>query len=138
MKDVLAPDTSDLGEGLAALVIGLADVVRLVMEHQAINQMRAGNLSDEEVERLGNALQKLSTEMASIKQKFGMDPDEEITLSLGEVDGHAIDVKSILDNLIDKGVILSADLQLMFADVDLASLALTLSLAPSRRIDPTA
>lgn len=129
MPDTTQSDGSNVQDGLGALVIGLADVIRLTMQSQAIARLQAGDLSEADSKRLSIALFQLSIEMRDIKSKFGLDPDEDITLSLGEVNGHSIDVQSILDNLLHKGVLLKAELQLELANVNLGDLSLSLGLA---------
>jgi hypothetical protein len=44
--------------------------------------MDAGNLTDEEIERLGNALMKLEEKMAELKAAFGLS-DEQLNMKLG-------------------------------------------------------
>jgi hypothetical protein len=74
---VLRPWTSEDDErvdrGLAGLVIAVADLLRELMERQAIRRMEAGTLSEEEVERLGRALARLAERMAELKGRFGLD-----------------------------------------------------------------
>jgi hypothetical protein len=60
----------------------LIEVLRKVLEHQAVRRMDGGSLSDEEVERLGLALLRLSERMDELKRLFGLD-DEDLEIDLG-------------------------------------------------------
>ena len=46
--------------------------------------MDAGNLTEEEIERLGTALMKLEEKMIEMKKVFGLE-DDDLNLSLGPV-----------------------------------------------------
>src|SRR5687768_2467837 len=69
-------------QGLAKLVLTLIEVLRKVLEHQAVRRMDGGSLTDEEVERLGLALLRLSQRMDELKGLFGLD-DEDLEIDLG-------------------------------------------------------
>lgn len=68
--------------GLGQLVLTLLEFLREVLEHQAVRRMEAGGLSDEEVERLGLALMRLSGRMDEMKEVFDL-TDEDLRLDLG-------------------------------------------------------
>ena len=53
-------DPDDVERGLAGLVLGLVELLRQVLERQAVRRMEGGTLSDEEIERVGLALMRLS------------------------------------------------------------------------------
>ena len=55
----LAGSGEDVGRGLGRLVVMLLDVVRQVVERQALRRVDAGDLSEADVERLGRALMEL-------------------------------------------------------------------------------
>ena len=55
-----------------------------MLEKQALRRMDAGNLSEEEIERLGTALMKLEEKMLEMKRVFGLE-DDDLNLSLGPV-----------------------------------------------------
>ena len=67
---------------LARLALTLVEVVRKVLEHQAVRRMDSGTLSPEEVERLGLALLRLSERMDELKGAFGL-RDEDLDIDLG-------------------------------------------------------
>ena len=69
-------------QGLAKLVLTIIEVLRKVLEHQAVRRMDGGSLSDEEVERLGLALLSLDGRLRELKTVFGLS-DEELKIDLG-------------------------------------------------------
>jgi hypothetical protein len=77
-------DPDKVEQGLARLVLTLIELLRRVLEHQAIRRMDGGSLSDEEVERLGLALLKLSERMDELKATFGL-TDEDLKIDLGPI-----------------------------------------------------
>ena len=70
--------------GLAKLVLSIIELVRRLLEKQALRRMDAGNLTEEEIERLGNALMKLEEKMEELKRVFGLS-DDDLNLELGPV-----------------------------------------------------
>jgi hypothetical protein len=75
-------DPEHVEQGLARLVLTVVELLREVLEHQAIRRMDGGTLSDEEVERLGMALLKLNHRMGELKATFGL-TDEDLNIDLG-------------------------------------------------------
>ena len=69
-------------KGLAKLVLTLIDLIRKLMEKQAMRRVEAGSLTDEEVERVGETLMKLENKMKELKEIFGL-KDDELNLNLG-------------------------------------------------------
>jgi len=80
----ISADPEIVENGLAKLVLSIIDLVRRLLEKQALRRMDRGNLTDEEIERLGNALMKLEDKMAEMKRVFGLS-DEDLNLKLGPV-----------------------------------------------------
>lgn len=80
----ISADPEIVENGLAKLVLSIIELIRRLLEKQAIRRMDGGNLSDEEIERLGNALMKLEEKMAELKRIFGLS-DEDLNLKLGPV-----------------------------------------------------
>ncbi|MEX1177236.1 MAG: gas vesicle protein K [Nitriliruptor sp.] len=72
----------DVQRGLAALVLVLVEVLRELMERQAIRRMDSGSLDDEEIERLGRTFLALRERMEELKVTFGL-TDEDLNLDLG-------------------------------------------------------
>ena len=82
LPDRINADPERVEQGLARLVLTLIEVVRKVLEHQAVRRMDGGGLSDEEVERLGLTLLKLDQRMHEMKGAFGL-TDEDLQIDLG-------------------------------------------------------
>jgi hypothetical protein len=82
LPDRINADPERVEQGLARLVLTLIEVVRKVLEHQAVRRMDGGALSAEEVERLGLALLKLDSRMQELKGAFGL-TDEDLQIDLG-------------------------------------------------------
>ena len=80
----ISADSEIVENGLAKLVLSIIELVRRLLEKQALRRMDAGNLTDEEIERLGNALMKLEEKMAELKRTFGLS-DDDLNLKLGPV-----------------------------------------------------
>ena len=75
-------DPERVEKGLAQLVLTLVELLRQLMERQALHRMEQGALSDEEVERLGETFMKLSKRMDELKAEFGLE-DNDLNLELG-------------------------------------------------------
>lgn len=82
VPDRIAADAEAVENGLAKLVLSIVELVRRLLEKQALRRMDSGNLSDDEIERLGNALMKLEEKMSELKRTFGLS-DEELNMKLG-------------------------------------------------------
>ena len=78
----ISADAEIVENGLAKLVLSIIELVRRLLEKQALRRMDAGNLTDAEIERLGNALMKLEEKMAELKVTFGLS-DEQLNMKLG-------------------------------------------------------
>jgi hypothetical protein len=74
------PDSA--AQDLGRLVLTLVDVLRKVLEHQAVRRMDSGTLSPEQIERLGLSLLRLSERMNELKAAFGL-RDEDLDIDLG-------------------------------------------------------
>jgi gas vesicle protein GvpK/gas vesicle protein GvpA/GvpJ/GvpM family len=77
--DATGPET-----GLARLVLTLIEVLRKVLEHQAVRRMEGGRLTDDEVERLGLTLARLNERMGELKRVFGLS-EEDLQIDLGPI-----------------------------------------------------
>ena len=80
----ISADPEVVENGLAKLVLAIIELIRRLLEKQALRRMDTGNLSDEEIERLGTALMKLEEKMSQLKQLFSLS-DEDLNLSLGPI-----------------------------------------------------
>ena len=77
-------DAESVEQGLAKLVLTLIELIRRLLEKQAVRRMEGGTLSPEQVEELGLALMKLEEKMAELKTHFGLQ-DEELNIDLGPI-----------------------------------------------------
>lgn len=75
-------DPERVEQGLAQLVLTLVDLLRQLMERQALRRVEAGSLTDAEIERLGRTFLALSERMDELKRHFGL-RDEDLNLNLG-------------------------------------------------------
>jgi len=75
-------DPERVEQGLARLVLTVIELLREMLEHQAVRRMDGGALSEEQVEQLGLALLKLNHRMDELKDIFGL-TDEDLNIDLG-------------------------------------------------------
>jgi gas vesicle protein GvpK len=75
-------DPENLEKGLAQLVLTVIELLRQLMERQAIRRIEGGTLSAAEVERLGRTFMALAERMDELKSVFGL-TDEDLNLDLG-------------------------------------------------------
>ena len=86
-------DEDNLKQGVLGLVLALVEIIRDALRLQAFKRMEGGSLTEEEIERLGEALMDLDVAIEEIKKEQG------ITESVKSVrDG----LDSIVDDVIDK------------------------------------
>ena len=77
-------DPEKIENGLAKLVLTLVELIKKLLEKQAIRRIEGGSLSDEEVERIGEALMKLEDKVQELKELFGL-KDEDLNLISGQL-----------------------------------------------------
>ena len=65
------PELGDADRGIGALLVAVVELVRQLLERQAIHRMERGSLTDEQVERLGRALQDLDQKVGQLVELFG-------------------------------------------------------------------
>jgi hypothetical protein len=82
LPDRINADPEKVEQGLARLVLTVIELLRRVLEHQAVRRMDGGSLNEEQVERLGLALLKLNERMGELKETFGL-TDEDLSIDLG-------------------------------------------------------
>ena len=78
----LNADESSVERDLAKLVLAVVDLVRKLLERQAIRRVNAGSLGEDEVERMGETFLKLDQRMTELTEAFGL-KREDLALSLG-------------------------------------------------------
>ena len=75
-------DPEQVERGLVQLVLTLVELLRQLMERQAIRRVEAGGLDDEQVEELGQTLMLLDEKMTELRDHFGLEP-EDLNIDLG-------------------------------------------------------
>ena len=83
-EDRLGFDAESVEQGLAKLVLTLIELIRRLLEKQAVRRMEGGGLTDEQIEQLGLALMKLEGKMGELKAQFGLE-DEDLNIDLGPI-----------------------------------------------------
>jgi phosphoribosylaminoimidazole-succinocarboxamide synthase len=72
----------NIEQGLAKLVLSLIELLRQLLERQAIRRMEGGSLSEEQVDSMGEALMKLESKIHELAIHFGLTPAD-LNLELG-------------------------------------------------------
>jgi hypothetical protein len=72
----------NIEQGLAKLVLGLIEMIRQLLERQAIRRMQGGSLNEQQVEEMGEALMKLEAKIHELADHFGLKPAD-LNLDLG-------------------------------------------------------
>ncbi|WP_327151829.1 gas vesicle protein K [Nocardia sp. NBC_01329] len=75
-------DPESVERGLVTLVLTLVELLRQLMERQALRRVDAGDLSDDQVERIGTTLMLLEQRMDELREHFGLTP-EDLNIDLG-------------------------------------------------------
>ncbi|RLL42940.1 gas vesicle protein K [Oceanobacillus piezotolerans] len=75
-------DPEGAEEGLAQLVLTVIELLRQLVERQAIRRVEGGNLTEEEIEKLGVALMNLDIKMDELKEIFNLN-DDDLNIDLG-------------------------------------------------------
>jgi hypothetical protein len=75
-------DPENLERGLAQLVLTVIELLRQLMERQALRRIDGGTLSEEQVERLGRTFMELDRRMEELRTEFGL-TEEDLNLRLG-------------------------------------------------------
>ncbi|MDX3057551.1 Gas vesicle protein K [Streptomyces sp. LamerLS-316] len=75
-------DQDQLGRDLVALVLTVVELLRQLMERQAIRRIDQGDLTDGQVDEIGTTLMMLDQRMAELCEQHGVRP-EDLNLDLG-------------------------------------------------------
>ncbi len=62
----------NLKHGLLGLVIAIVEIIGDALKHQALRRMEGGSLNDEEIERLGRALEEIDIAIDQLKGEQGI------------------------------------------------------------------
>jgi hypothetical protein len=69
-------------QGLAQLVLTIIELLRRLLEQEALRQIEYEQLSEEQIERVGNTFAKLDTQMHQLLEVFGL-TEQDLNLDLG-------------------------------------------------------
>ena len=75
-------DPEHVEKGLAQLVLTLVELLRQLMERQALHRMENGTLTDDQIDRMGETFMKLEQRMDELKEHFELE-DSDLNLNLG-------------------------------------------------------
>ena len=75
-------DPEGVEQGLAQLVLTIVELLRQIMERQALHRIDAGGLDETQIERLGETFMMLERRMQELKDQFGLE-DSDLNLDLG-------------------------------------------------------
>ena len=78
------PDPEDVQKSVVKLVLSLIELIRKLMERQAIRRLEEKTLTPEEIENVGIALMKLEQTVHDIAKRFKLDP-KDLNLDLGPI-----------------------------------------------------
>jgi gas vesicle protein GvpK/gas vesicle protein GvpA/GvpJ/GvpM family len=127
--------TGDVRTGIVKLVLTVVEIVRQVLEKQAIRRVDAGDLSPEEVERLGMAFIEIKRSLFEISREFGIKPEEltdqlDAIVRTGEGSLDKVSIAGLLDKLLDRGAVVAGSVRLSVSDIDLIVLDLLAMIYP--------
>lgn len=75
-------DPEKIKKGLGQLVLTLVELIRQLLEKQALRRIEGGSLTEQEIEALGLTFLELNQQMKRLKDEFGLS-DEDLNLDLG-------------------------------------------------------
>lgn len=75
-------DSGQVEQGLAKLVLTIIELLRQLMERQAMRRVENDSLTDEQLEELGLTLMRLEEKMQELKIVFGLE-NEDLNIDLG-------------------------------------------------------
>ncbi|MGH9918658.1 MAG: gas vesicle protein K [Nitrososphaerales archaeon] len=131
----LSGDGAKLQNGLARLVLTIAELLKEVLERQALRRVESGSLTKEEVERLGLAFMAIDTKLLEMSREFGMKPGELRAELASLVKGTGVgasstDIVEVIDRLLGRGVMVTGKVRIAVADINLIGLDLLAVLYP--------
>jgi hypothetical protein len=81
-QDKVNFNSENLEQGLAKLVLTVIELLRQLIERQALRRVEGGSLTDPQIEELGLTLMQLEEKMEELKRAFNLE-DEELNIDLG-------------------------------------------------------
>lgn len=82
IRQRIKSDPESVERGLVSLVLTLVELLRQLMERQAIRRVDRGGLTEEQIERIGTTLMLLEEKMTELREHFGLEP-EDLNIDLG-------------------------------------------------------
>lgn len=118
--------------GLAPLLLTVVELIRQLMEAQVIRRMDAGSLSEEELDRAAESLQRLEEQIINLCEIFDIDPAD-LNIDLGEIGSllpkqgyypgepnrDRASILELLDRLLHTGIVVQGDVDLGLAQLNL-------------------
>lgn len=131
--------------GLAPLLLTVLELVRQLMEAQVIRRMEEDLLSEPDLDRAADSLQKLEEQILHLCEVFEVDPAD-LNINLGDIGtllpssgsyypgqpSSRPSVLELLDRLLNTGIVVDGEIDLGIAEIDLihAKLRLVLTSKP--------
>lgn len=75
-------DRDTVARDLVALVLTVVELLRQLMERQAVRRIEQGDLTDDQVDEIGVTLMLLEERMTELREQHGLRP-EDLNLDLG-------------------------------------------------------
>ncbi|WP_249800958.1 gas vesicle protein K [Kitasatospora humi] len=75
-------DPETVGRDLASLVLAVVELIRQLMERQALRRIDQGDLSDDQIEDIGVTLMALEERMTELRERFDLTADD-LNIDLG-------------------------------------------------------
>lgn len=82
LSDRIDTDPESVERGLVSLVLTIVELLRQLMERQALRRVDEGHLSEQQVERIGLTLMALEDRMTELREHFDLTP-EDLNIDLG-------------------------------------------------------
>ena len=78
----LETDAESVERDLIKLVLTIVELVRQLMEKQALRRVDEGDLTEEQIEGLGLGLMNLEDAMTTLREKYDLEPSD-LNIDLG-------------------------------------------------------
>jgi hypothetical protein len=82
LSERIDTDPDSVERGLVSLVLTIVELLRQLMERQALRRVDEGGLTEEQIERMGLTLMLLEERMGELREHFGLSP-EDLNIDLG-------------------------------------------------------
>jgi hypothetical protein len=82
-KNKISLDRENAGKSLMQLILALVNLIKDLMEKQALYRIESGNLTEDQVEDLGATLMKLDEKLKELREDFDL-TEEDIELDLSK------------------------------------------------------